>query len=101
MTTEAAGGILPVCILEFRKAPQACLESTPAAFPYSRTSRAQEDDMGRSYAAYLSSLLLFGSNGIVAAMIALPSLDIVVARTVFGAGVFGGLLGASFVGRHA
>ena len=102
MATEAAGGILPVCILEFRKAPQACLESPPAAFPYPRTSRAQEDDMGRSYAAYLSSLLLFGSNGIVAAMIALPSLDIVVARTFLGASLLGALLlGASLVARRA
>lgn len=102
MATEAVGGILPVCILEFRKAPQACLESPPAAFPYPRTSRAQEDDMGRSYAAYLSSLLLFGSNGIVAAMIALPSLDIVVARTFLGASLLGALLlGASLVARRA
>lgn len=102
MTPEAAGGILPVCILEFRKAPQACLESPPAAFPYPRTSLAQEDDMGRSYAAYLSSLLLFGSNGIVAAMIALPSLDIVVARTFLGASLLGALLlGASLVARRA
>lgn len=102
MATEAVGGILPVCILEFRKAPQACLESPPAAFPYPRTSRAQEDDMGRSYAAYLSSLLLFGSNGIVAAMIAFPSLDIVVARTFLGASLLGALLlGASLVARRA
>lgn len=102
MATEAVGGILPVCILEFRKAPQACLESPPAAFPYPRTSRAQEDDMGRSYAAYLSSLLLFGSNGIVAAMIALPSLNIVVARTFLGASLLGALLlGASLVARRA
>ena len=57
--------------------------------------------MGRSYAAYLSSLLLFGSNGIVAAMIALPSLDIVVARTFLGALLLGALFGASFVARHA
>lgn len=56
--------------------------------------------MGRSYAAYLSSLLLFGSNGIVAAMIALPSLDIVVARTFLGALLLGALFGASFVARH-
>lgn len=102
MATEAVGGILPVCILEFRKAPQACLESPPAVFPYPRTSRAQEDDMGRSYAAYLSSLLLFGSNGIVAAMIALPSQDIVVARTFLGASLLGALLlGASLVARRA
>ena len=57
--------------------------------------------MGRSYAAYLSSLLLFGSNGIVAAMIALPSLDIVVARTFLGALLLGALFGASLVARHA
>ena len=58
--------------------------------------------MGRSYAAYLSSLLLFGSNGIVAAMIALPSLDIVVARTFLGASLLGALLlGASLVARRA
>lgn len=101
MATEAAGGILPVCILEFRKAPQACLESPPTAFPYPRTSRTQEDDMGRSYAAYLSSLLLFGSNGIVAAMIALPSLDIVVARTFLGASLLGALLLGASVARRA
>lgn len=101
MATEAVGGILPVCILEFRKAPQACLESPPAAFPYPRTSRTQEDDMGRSYAAYLSSLLLFGSNGIVAAMIALPSLDIVVARTFLGASLLGALLLGASVARRA
>ena len=57
--------------------------------------------MGRSYAAYLSSLLLFGSNGIVAAMIALPSLDIVVARTFLGALLLGAFFGASLVARHA
>lgn len=57
--------------------------------------------MGRSYAAYLSSLLLFGSNGIVAAMIALPSLDIVVARTFLGALLLGALFGASLMARHA
>lgn len=57
--------------------------------------------MGRSYAAYLSSLLLFGSNGIVAAMIALPSLDIVVARTFLGALLLGALFGASHMARHA
>lgn len=58
--------------------------------------------MGRSYAAYLSSLLLFGSNGIVAAMIALPSLDIVVARTFLGASLLSALLlGASLVARRA
>lgn len=58
--------------------------------------------MGRSYAAYLSSLLLFGSNGIVAAMIALPSLDIVVARTFLGTLLLGALfLGASLMTRYA
>lgn len=57
--------------------------------------------MGRSYAAYLSSLLLFGSNGIVAAMIALPSLDIVVARTFLGALLLSALFGASLVAHHA
>lgn len=57
--------------------------------------------MGRSYAAYLSSLLLFGSNGIVAAMIALPSLDIVVARTFLGALLLGTFFGVSLVVRYA
>lgn len=50
--------------------------------------------MKSSYAAYLISLLLFGSNGIVAAMVALPSLDIVVIRTLLGSLFLGGLLGA-------
>lgn len=55
--------------------------------------------MGRSYAAYLSSLLLFGSNGIVAAMVALPSLDIVVARTFLGALLLGALLAGTTAWR--
>lgn len=53
--------------------------------------------MGKPYAAYLSSLLLFGSNGIVAALIALPSLDIVLARTFLGAALLGALLAVSCI----
>ena len=56
--------------------------------------------MGKSYAAYLSSLLLFGSNGIVAALVALPSLDIVVARTLLGSLFLGALLGALALARR-
>lgn len=56
--------------------------------------------MGKSYAAYLSSLLLFGSNGIVAALIALPSLDIVIARTFLGALLLGMLCTVAALVRH-
>ena len=56
--------------------------------------------MAKSYAAYLSSLLLFGSNGIIAAAIALPSLDIVVARTFLGALLLGLLLAAMSAARR-
>ena len=41
--------------------------------------------MSRSYGKYLASLLLFGSNGIVASGIALPSTQIVLLRTLLGA----------------
>lgn len=58
--------------------------------------------MVKPYAAYLSSLLLFGSNGLLAAMIALPSLDIVVARTFLGAVFLGVAFAiASRAMRHA
>lgn len=53
--------------------------------------------MGKSYTAYLSSLLLFGSNGILAALVSLPSLSIVVVRTFLGA-LF---LGVLFAGATA
>lgn len=56
--------------------------------------------MKSSYAAYLISLLLFGSNGIVAAMVALPSLDIVVIRTLLGSLFMGTLLCALSLGRR-
>lgn len=88
--------------LEDRNAPK--LASSPARrFPAPKRTadaRPQEDAMGKSYAAYLSSLLLFGSNGIVAAMIALPSLDIVVARTFLGALLLGMLCVAAALVRR-
>ena len=51
--------------------------------------------MARQYAMYLASLALFGSNGIIAAMVSLPSLDIVVARTFLGAALLCALLAAA------
>ena len=41
--------------------------------------------MNNGLFAYLAALLLFGSNGIIAAAIALPSSDIVLLRTFLGA----------------
>lgn len=41
--------------------------------------------MNRNLVSYLAALLLFGSNGIVASAIALPSADIVLLRTFLGA----------------
>ena len=41
--------------------------------------------MNRNLISYLAALLLFGSNGIVASAIALPSADIVLLRTFMGA----------------
>ena len=41
--------------------------------------------MNRNLISYLAALLLFGSNGIVASAIALPSADIVLLRTFLGA----------------
>ena len=41
--------------------------------------------MNNGLFAYLAALLLFGSNGIIAAVIALPSSDIVLLRTFLGA----------------
>ena len=41
--------------------------------------------MKRSYAKYIASLMLFGSNGIVAGYIALSSIEIVFFRTLIGA----------------
>lgn len=40
--------------------------------------------MNNGLFTYLAALLLFGSNGIIAAAIALPSSDIVLLRTFFG-----------------
>ena len=40
--------------------------------------------MKRSYYKYISALLLFGSNGIVASFIALSSYEIVLLRTLIG-----------------
>ena len=41
--------------------------------------------MSRSFKKYLASLLMFGSNGIVASAIALPSSEVVLTRTLLGA----------------
>lgn len=49
----------------------------------------------RDYVKFIASLLLFGSNGVVAAFIALPSQDIVFMRTLIGTV----LLGILFMGR--
>lgn len=46
----------------------------------------------RDYAKYLGSLLLFGSNGIVASMAALPSHELVLLRTLIGALTLVGIL---------
>jgi len=40
--------------------------------------------MKKSYSKYIASLLLFGSNGIVASYIALNSIEIVFTRTLIG-----------------
>jgi len=51
--------------------------------------------MNKDFAKFTASLLLFGSNGIVASHIALPSYDIVVLRTFLGAALLAILLFAS------
>ena len=51
--------------------------------------------MGRDYMKYIASLLLFGSSGIVASAIDLPSAEVVVLRTSLGAGLLLVLLLAS------
>lgn len=59
--------------------------------------------VSRSYGKYLASLLLFGSNGIVASGIALPSTQIVLLRTLLGAALLVVVLLASrqrLVGRE-
>ena len=43
-----------------------------------------EKDEKRAYIKYISALLLFGSNGIVASHIALNSYEIVLLRTAIG-----------------
>lgn len=43
----------------------------------------------KNYVKFISSLLLFGSNGVVAAFIALSSTEIVVMRTLIGAAMLG------------
>lgn len=53
------------------------------------------DVMGRDYLKYIASLLLFGSNGIVASQIDVPSAEVVVLRTSLGAGLLLFLLLAS------
>ena len=47
-------------------------------------SGSRKDPMKRPYATYIAALVLFGTNGIVASMIALPSYEIVFARTLIG-----------------
>lgn len=49
-----------------------------------KNSSDMEVNMKRSYYKYLSALLLFGSNGIVASFIALSSYEIVLLRTLIG-----------------
>lgn len=44
----------------------------------------ESERMGRSYGAYLAALMLFGTNGIVASAIDLPSYAIVFTRTILG-----------------
>ncbi|HJJ64588.1 MAG TPA: EamA family transporter, partial [Methanocorpusculum sp.] len=53
--------------------------------------------MNWAFGKYVSSLLLFGSNGIVASMILLSSYDIVFLRTLIGS-LF--LLAVFLIGRH-
>lgn len=48
--------------------------------------------MDKSFAKFTASLILFGSNGIVAAHIGLPSYDIVVLRTFLGTALLAALL---------
>lgn len=55
--------------------------------------------MDRNLVSYLAALLLFGSNGIVASAIALPSADIVLLRTFLGAASLAAVLLATR--RHA
>ena len=52
--------------------------------------------MDKTFAKFTASLILFGSNGIVASYIGLPSYDIVVLRTFLGTALLAALL---FVGR--
>ena len=51
--------------------------------------------MNKDFTKFIASLLLFGSNGIVASHIGLPSYDIVVLRTFLGAALLAILLFAS------
>lgn len=51
--------------------------------------------MKKDYWKYIASLLLFGSNGIVAARVALPSAEIVFWRTLLGSGLLLLLLAAA------
>jgi RarD protein len=48
------------------------------------SSKGSRNLMKKSYSKYISSLLLFGSNGIVASYIALTSIEIVFTRTLIG-----------------
>lgn len=48
--------------------------------------------MNKSFAKFIASLILFGSNGIVASHIGLPSYDIVVLRTFLGTALLATLL---------
>ncbi len=54
-----------------------------SVIPFSSGSR--KEPMNRAYLSYFAALVLFGTNGIVASMIDLPSYEIVLARTLVGA----------------
>ena len=65
----------------------------------SAESRTERLEMSASTCSYLLSLLLFGSNGIVAANIDLPSTDIVLLRTFLGAATLIAILAATCRGK--
>ncbi|MGN0071939.1 MAG: DMT family transporter [Atopobiaceae bacterium] len=56
--------------------------------------------MKKSLLRYLSALLLFGSNGIVAAQMLLPSTQIVLVRTFLGSLLLVAILGAGLLRSH-
>lgn len=56
--------------------------------------------MRKSLLRYIAALLLFGSNGIVAAQMLLPSTEIVLVRTFLGSLLLAAILGAGILRRH-